>query len=307
MSNKVGIKAIQSILKKATQSNLSFFHHVGSASDSVLPKPSIAEVLDYSKNAISSSTVDIKDGMHVGLRKNILYNEFGDFVISYVFSAICVFDEWEDIWKTNTNDGRIFVRFYMDVAKLASLGITCMFIATRMFEQNFPFDVSPEFIGMIDVYIENESYVPVLLALMSERIYGFKNIQRAIVVDTGNDKYVLETIGTSISAMLYISNCIDFETLTVNNIEEAYEYFGIEAARELIRTLLGDDNGNIIADFMTRSGEVYAIDRGSIKRYERGYASYAFFERVKNGLQEIDDPIIDPMASIYSRLLKGLP
>src|ERR1700709_330088 len=50
VNDPVGLKAIQSIMQTATQSNLSFFHKAGTMSNSIISlSPSVQQLLDLSK------------------------------------------------------------------------------------------------------------------------------------------------------------------------------------------------------------------------------------------------------------------
>ncbi|KAJ3224079.1 hypothetical protein HK099_000291 [Clydaea vesicula] len=304
IDRSVGINSIQSILKNATQSNLSFFHVAGNVeSDSVLPRPSVADILDNSFVSKTSCTVRVKPGHEYGLRKRIMCTRVRDFV-THMNSSILNHhqDPWDCFWKEDID--KSYFRFYFDVRKMASLAITMKDIADTF--QNCNVVYSPDFIGILDVFYERKGNWNNIILHLDNIIGGDEKIKNAIVVKDSEEVITLNVIGSSIECLANNHEHILFETLTVNDIPDIYMNFGIEAAREVIYDLLDSQKAGLVADFMCRSGEVVSIGRKSIKKFDRGFASYTFFERLALGFRELDTPRVDRLTSVYSKIWRGI-
>jgi hypothetical protein len=305
LSSNYGIRAFQAILKNATQSNLSFFHHAGEIqSNLILPKPSIVETLELSKSAKTSSSIEIKKDCHLGLRKQVTNLKYKDFIQHIILNTFLKHEyEWEYTWR-DIPDDQIYLRVYVDVLKMASYGLTLADIASIVQKPNII--CSPDFLGIIDIVIESTEMEWLnIISLFENPINDCEKVSSSTIIHD-NGKYTLNMTGSSIKHMLSLSDKLHFETFYVNDIYDVYENFGIEAARELICDLLGGEVAETIANFMTRSGTIVPVGRNALKKYNRGFISYAFFENIRIGLQEVDENRIDNLRSKYSKLWRGI-
>jgi hypothetical protein len=98
--DRIGIKAVQSVLQKATQSNLSMFHNAGnimSKGNLIFPKPSITQILDVVNDSSCSMEATIKDYIYP---KDLCYIKFKDIVIKYTSSKYIPEDVDENCFYT---------------------------------------------------------------------------------------------------------------------------------------------------------------------------------------------------------------
>jgi hypothetical protein len=228
-----------------------------------------------------------------------------DFIKSYSISSIISSDRpYENIWIEGPSF-ETFIRLYFDVEKLFEYNIELSEIAAHITNQTPECRYSPTFMGMIDLLTDGiaQNILPILDHLKMFSL-GDENIKNCdIMMDY--DGYMLATIGSSIVKLCEFEDMVVLDSIRSNDIRDVYNTFGIEAARELIADLLEDKDG-IIADFMTRSGEIVPITKASLLKYNRGFISTAFFERFGDSVKLLQDSPVDPLETVYSRIFMGL-
>jgi len=152
--------------------------------------------------------------------------------------------------------------------------------------------------NVLTVHPENESYRELLQLgknIENVTLKGISDIKRVVIRKEDTiDEYVLYTEGSSLKHIGDLDG-VDMTRSTTNNINEIYEVFGIEAARnsiikEATDTLreqgLSVDVRHImlVADIMTVDGEVKAIGRHGISGEKASVLARAAFEVTVNHL-----------------------
>jgi RNA polymerase Rpb1, domain 5 len=293
---RVGIRAVQDVLSKATQSNLSMFHNAGNVtSDSVFPKPSISDVIDVSPSMLCSMNFKIshpiKKGDLVGLTFNDILKSFS------IFNEIDE-DEPENIWYSfgKYTAPKLFLRCYIDAKLLLSMGYTLETVATQTFN-DYDCCLSPDFMGIIDIVLEDTTELQNIFARFDTVLGGSFKIKDAVLIDD-----TVYTVGSDISLLLDIEQVLK-ATIVSNDINEVTKIYGIEAGRKVIQDLLDND---LLAKFMTRSGEVSAINKNNLSQYNRGFITDISYERIRYTLtKHLGSSIIDPLDSIYAKIWAG--
>ena len=123
--------------------------------------------------------------------------------------------------------------------------------------------------------------------ILSVRLKGIKGIKRVIVQKRG-DEFVLMTDGSNLEQVLGVKGVDPTRTRT-NNINEIERVLGIEAARRAIIDEIIDvleDQGldvdirhvMLVADIMTRTGEVKQIGRHGVSGEKESILARAAFE-----------------------------
>lgn len=125
------------------------------------------------------------------------------------------------------------------------------------------------------------------------KLEGVKGIRR-ILIKQENGQYVIYTEGSNLRE-LYKMKGVDKDQIYSNNIQEVYEFLGIEAAREAIireagqvleEQSLGVDIRHLmlVADMMTLTGEISAIGRHGISGSKTSVIAKAAFEETTKHL-----------------------
>lgn len=299
--SRVGIKAVQSILKLATQSNLSMFHNAGNiTNESVFPKPSVSDILDMSNSmtcTMSGNVIsDIKKCDLVGVT-------FGSLILSVVYSDFLDENSPDEIWYEYEIYIRpvSFVRFYIDSKKLISMNLTLSDIVTQIFP-SYKCCISPDFMGIIDIPVNKLSDIKSLVTVASTLLCGSQKIKDVICISNK-----IHTIGSDLNTLLFTVG-IDGNSITSNDIHDVEKTYGIEAARKLISSLLDIEGGDLIAKFMTRSGTVIPLNKSNVSIYNRGFVSDISYERIRSTITKhlsYDNSIIDPLDSVYAKIWAG--
>ncbi len=126
--------------------------------------------------------------------------------------------------------------------------------------------------------------------------------------------YTINTFGINMSDACYLKG-VDFSKTIINDVITVYNYYGIEAARNLIIRELDNAYGgkisynhySIIADIMTSRGILIKIYRADMPKLNVDVLSHASFEETVpvliNGavLEKTDD-----MSCVSSRIMAGL-
>ncbi len=176
--------------------------------------------------------------------------------------------------------------------------------------------------NVLTVHPENESYRELLQLgknIENVTLKGISDIKRVVIRKEDTiDEYVLYTEG-SLLKHIYDLDGVDMTRSTTNNINEIYEVFGIEAARnsiikEATDTLreqgLSVDVRHImlVADIMTVDGEVKAIGRHGISGEKASVLARAAFEVTVNHLLDAGTRgDVDELRGVTENVIVGQP
>ncbi len=153
--------------------------------------------------------------------------------------------------------------------------------------------------------------------ILNTKIKGIKGIKRAIVQKRG-DEYVIITDGSNLDGVLGIKG-VDASRIETNNLHEVESVLGIEAARELITREIKkvlDDQGldvdmrhvELVADIMTRTGEVRQIGRHGVTGEKTSvFAKAAFEVTVKHLLDAAARGDVEEFRGVVENIIIGQP
>ncbi len=176
--------------------------------------------------------------------------------------------------------------------------------------------------NVLTVHPENESYRELLQLgknIENVTLKGISDIKRVVIRKEDTiDEYVLYTEG-SLLKHIYDLDGVDMTRSTTNNINEIYEVFGIEAARNSIIKEATDtlrEQGlevdvrhiMLVADIMTVDGEVKAIGRHGISGEKASVLARAAFEVTVNHLLDAGTRgDIDELRGVTENVIVGQP
>lgn len=306
MTDFVGIKAVQSVLKNATQSNLSMFHNAGNVSSDILPRISIKDLLSGSKKYGSYSMASITTD-DVRIRRKFIYRQFKDFLLNFSLSDYIGKDDpiGRCIYEyMGISPPESFMRFYLDPKKFVPIGYTLQEIADIAFD-TCNFYVSPDFMGIIDVINDGRLKILSIDSILNVILNGYPGVENAIVSD-GN----LYLFNSCIEAMLNEEFVVK-KTIVSNDIYDVEKHFGIEAAKKIMVDLMGSDDKNvyIIVNYMTRSGKIIPLRNDNLSKYNKKFITDISFERARDTLisylSNDEYSTYDPMMSIKAKIWAG--
>lgn len=306
----VGIRAIQSILMSATQMNLSHFHTAGmdGAARSALA-PTAAEAMNASYANVSMTFESDEDVR--SLRKHLVGADLKSFVVT-VGGSFTVLPDHENVWYEaggrHMSDGTV-IRFYIDYIKMMNHGLTLADLARESFGGDVVTNVSPDFMGMIDVEVPNE-HLSQWLSRMGRRVCGTPNVKscdrldesRAAKLRPSASTARVVTVGTDVMAVSKVDS-VSGNTITSNNAAEVEHRYGIEAAAGVMRGLTGSA---VVSDFMTRTGRLLPFTKNSAEVRSKGLLSSMGFERPKEDIKKAIAGRADFGAtSVYESIITG--
>ncbi|ARM75837.1 DNA-directed RNA polymerase subunit A'' [Acidianus manzaensis] len=153
--------------------------------------------------------------------------------------------------------------------------------------------------------------------ILGTKIKGIKGIKRAIVQKRG-DEYIIITDGSNLEGVLGIKG-VDVSRVETNNLHEVESVLGVEAARELIMKEIKkvlDDQGldvdirhiELVADIMTRTGEVKQIGRHGVTGEKTSVFARAAFEvTVKHLLDAAARGDVEDFKGVVENIIIGQP
>ena len=298
----IGIRAMQSILMSATQTSLSHFHTAGMASGATSGvRPSPAEAMDSvytGENTAMRFRVGSVDVKH--LRRHMVGATLGSFVLT-VGSSFAVLPERENLWyeilnKPMNND---IMRMYIDSRRMLEHGLTLDMLARGAFGSDCSWNVSPDFMGMIDVEISGV-HMSSWLSRMEASVCGTPNIKSC---NLAND--VAVTRGTNMLAAARTPG-VDRSTIMSNNVCEVEGVLGVEAAVGVLTKLVGS---RIVSDFMARTGTVLPFSKRSKEIHGKGLLTSMGFERpkedIKDAVMNSTGILVHPVP-VYESIMTGL-
>jgi DNA-directed RNA polymerase subunit A" len=282
----VGNVAAQSIGEPGTQMTLKTFHYAGVAELNVtLGLPRLIEIVDARKNpSTPMMTVYLEE------------DESTDPVKAREVAQRIELTRIDNIAQgieVDLLNRAIVVRLDQDL--MEDKGITPQLVVTKLkVLRKIELDLDEDK-NIIYIRIQSEDfgdYQKLLERIRSTPIKGVKGVKRVMIrkemTQSGKEEYLLYTEGTNLSQAIKIPG-VDSTRTTSNNVHEIAETLGIEAARNaLIREaqeVLGEQGLDVdvrhimlVADLMTRTGEIRQIGRHGISGEKESVLARAAFE-----------------------------
>lgn len=331
----IGIRCVQSILMSATQKSLSHFHTAGMISAGNAISPSAADAMN-SKYASTNTSMkfntatprevcarEVCQGVVAlnnieEIRGSIVGATLKDFIVFFKSTVMGYLPERESIWykvkQPSRDEMRLLkenkihlLRFYIDYNKIKQYGLTLENIASKFFEQDYSRDctvyTSPDFMGMMDVWFTEPTWLPSFLSKMSKIICGTPEI---LSCDVLSNNTTIVTTGSNIMALSRLPS-IDKNTITSNNVKDVEQCFGIEAASLILSNITGS---TIVSDFMTRTGKVLPFYKNTKETYRKGLLTSMGFERpkedIKLTLTRSNISPCFPVRTVYESIMTGM-
>ena len=347
----IGIRSIQSIMMSATQMNLSHFHTAGMSSSGILGgvrAPSAADAMNsiYTKNNTSMkfTTSALKSTKNTNkqlryFRKHLVGASLGDFVRK-IGSNITELNPRENIWytaKENSSCGPseihgVLLRIYIDYNKMYNHGLTLENLAQEIFGNDCSWNVSPDFMGMIDISVP-DTHISQWLSRIKNRVCGTSDVLSCDLLGQSDSDTFSDSDGISPrTSAAFLENClsrvskygtfftrgtnvlaacktpgINKSTIELNNVISVEKHFGIEAAAKILASLTGNV---IVSDFMARTGRVLPFSKHSNEVSNKGLLTSMGFERPKDDIQREINTLgkqhsLAKKSSVYEHIITG--
>ena len=305
-----GVVSAQSIGEPGTQMTMRTFHYAGVAEINVtLGLPRLIEIVDARKNPSTPM-------MSVYLTEDYAKDRDMARKLAWNIEATHI----SHLGSLSTDITEMLVTIELNEKVITQRNITPEEVAEKLEEE---LGSTVEIDGnVLMVHPENESYRELLqLSKNVENVTlkGISDIKRVVIRKEDTiDEYVLYTEGSSLKHIADLDG-VDMTRSTTNNINEIYEVFGIEAARnsiikEATDTLreqgLSVDVRHImlVADIMTVDGEVKAIGRHGISGEKASVLARAAFEVTVNHLLDAGTRgDIDELRGVTENVIVGQP
>lgn len=305
-----GVVSAQSIGEPGTQMTMRTFHYAGVAEINVtLGLPRLIEIVDARKNPSTPM-------MSVYLTEDYAKDRDMARKLAWNIEATHI----SHLGSLSTDITEMLVTIELNEKVITQRGITPEEVAEKLEDE---LGSTVEIDGnVLMVHPENESYRELLqLSKNVENVTlkGISDIKRVVIRKEDTiDEYVLYTEGSSLKHIDDLDG-VDMTRSTTNNINEIYEVFGIEAARnsiikEATDTLreqgLSVDVRHImlVADIMTVDGEVKAIGRHGISGEKASVLARAAFEVTVNHLLDAGmRGDVDELRGVTENVIVGQP
>jgi len=305
-----GVVSAQSIGEPGTQMTMRTFHYAGVAEINVtLGLPRLIEIVDARKNPSTPM-------MTVYLTEDYAKDRDMARKLAWNIEATHI----SHLGSLSTDITEMLVTIELNEKVITQRNITPEEVAEKLEEE---LGSTVEIDGnVLMVHPENESYRELLqLSKNVENVTlkGISDIKRVVIRKEDTiDEYVLYTEGSSLKHIDDLDG-VDMTRSTTNNINEIYEVFGIEAARnsiikEATDTLreqgLSVDVRHImlVADIMTVDGEVKAIGRHGISGEKASVLARAAFEVTVNHLLDAGmRGDVDELRGVTENVIVGQP
>ena len=301
----IGIRETQSLLRTVTQRSLSHFHTAGMNNTSISNRqvPSIADGME-SRYTSKNTSMTFQTSFETKELKRAIVGKDMLWFVRMVRGSYLELPDEENLWYevndqsnmfSDDNPDEVIIRFYIDYLKLIEYDLTLKALAVSCFG-DAPVTVSPDFLGMIDLKVE-DGYVLRWLEQMGNTVCGTPDIVSAQI-----EGHVAVTGGSSILAVSR-ENRVDKKTLQSNHVADVEKHLGIEAAAYALDHII--DN-KIVSDFMTRTGKVLPFSKYSKEINRRGILISAGLERPRNDIRAaIISKKWDAYSSVYADIMVG--
>lgn len=275
----IGVITAQSVGEPSTQMTLNTFHFAGVATQSVEGLPRLIEILDVKKNLEQPM-------MKIYLKEKFKDEKNLKFVANKIkesklidFSNNIDIDTEEKLVKIDL-DSKSLKQFKIEPESLISYLDRKVRTSAEIVDNKTLVLKGTATSGLTDLMGIKE------LALNSI-VFGIKGIKDVSLIKE-NDEFVILTQGISLKNVLKIEE-IDETRLYCNNINEMFDNFGIEAARNLIiheimevvrsqGLSINERHVLLIADVMTYTGEPRGMTRYGIVADKMNVLTKASFE-----------------------------
>ena len=305
-----GVVSAQSIGEPGTQMTMRTFHYAGVAEINVtLGLPRLIEIVDARKNPSTPM-------MTVYLTEDYANDRDMARKLAWNIEATHI----SHLGSLSTDITEMLVTIELNEKVITQRNITPEEVAEKLEDE---LGSTVEIDGnVLMVHPENESYRELLqLSKNVENVTlkGISDIKRVVIRKEDTiDEYVLYTEGSSLKHIDDLDG-VDMTRSTTNNINEIYEVFGIEAARNSIIKEATDtlrEQGlevdvrhiMLVADIMTVDGEVKAIGRHGISGEKASVLARAAFEVTVNHLLDAGmRGDIDELRGVTENVIVGQP
>ena len=305
-----GVVSAQSIGEPGTQMTMRTFHYAGVAEINVtLGLPRLIEIVDARKNPSTPM-------MTVYLTEDYAHDRDMARKLAWNIEATHI----SHLGSLSTDITEMALIIELNEKVINQREVTPEEVAVKL-EDELGLDVMIDG-NVLTVHPENESYRELLQLgknIENVTLKGISDIKRVVIRKEDTiDEYVLYTEGSSLKHIDDLDG-VDMTRSTTNNINEIYEVFGIEAARnsiikEATDTLreqgLSVDVRHImlVADIMTVDGEVKAIGRHGISGEKASVLARAAFEVTVNHLLDAGTRgDIDELRGVTENVIVGQP
>ncbi|MCD4809670.1 MAG: DNA-directed RNA polymerase subunit A'' [Methanosarcinales archaeon] len=305
-----GVVSAQSIGEPGTQMTMRTFHYAGVAEINVtLGLPRLIEIVDARKNPSTPM-------MSVYLTEDYAHDRDMARKLAWNIEATHI----SHLGSLSTDITEMALMIELNEKVINQREITPEEVAGKL-EDELGLAVLIDG-NVLTVHPENESYRELLQLgknIENVTLKGISDIKRVVIRKEDTiDEYVLYTEGSSLKHIGDLDG-VDMTRSTTNNINEIYEVFGIEAARnsiikEATDTLreqgLSVDVRHImlVADIMTVDGEVKAIGRHGISGEKASVLARAAFEVTVNHLLDAGTRgDIDELRGVTENVIVGQP
>ena len=300
----VGIVAAQSIGEPGTQMTLRTFHYAGVAELNVtLGLPRLIEIVDARKSP--STPV-----MQISLDEEHKKSEDKAREIAQKLTYTVMDDVIDQVQVDLREEAVIFT---VNTEKMNILGVTLEDVSTSI---PFKYEKKDDYTFIISLTEEKTGNPELLIEeLIEASIKGIPEINR-VLTTTENDEWVIRTDGSNLEGALNI-NGIDPLQTTTNNIHEIAEILGIEAARNALvqeaHNVLEEQGLDVdlrhvmlVADIMTKTGDVQQIGRHGISGEKSSVLARAAFELT---IQHLVNAALtgetDPLKGVIENIIVG--
>jgi len=305
-----GVVSAQSIGEPGTQMTMRTFHYAGVAEINVtLGLPRLIEIVDARKNPSTPM-------MTINLTKEYAQDREMARKLAWEIEATHI----SHLGGISTDIGEMALIVELNKKVILQRDLTPQKIG-EILESELGV---PVFIKGLTLTIRpaNESYRELLQlgkSLESVVIKGLKAIKRVVIRKEENiDEYVLYTEGSALYDVADLEG-VDMTRSSTNNINEIYEVFGIEAARNSIIKEATDtlrEQGltvdirhiMLVSDIMSVDGEVKPIGRHGISGEKASVLARAAFEVTVNHL--LDAGVrgdVDHLLGVTENVIVGQP
>jgi len=300
----VGIVAAQSIGEPGTQMTLRTFHYAGVAELNVtLGLPRLIEIVDARKSP-STPVMDIY------LISKYRRSEKKAREVAQKLTYTVIDDVIDSV---NVDLREEAVRIILDPDRMDTLGVDVTDV-----EKAIPFSYTKEKDNTYLISLEEDKArdpEPIIKHVTEAKIKGIPEIKR-VLTTVEDGEWVIRTDGSNLEGALRVEG-VDPTRTTTNNIHEIALIFGVEAARNTLikeaHAVLTEQGLDVdirhvmlVADIMTKTGEVQQIGRHGISGEKSSVLARAAFELTIQHL--VDAAIkgeIDPLKGVIENIIVG--
>jgi DNA-directed RNA polymerase subunit A" len=307
----IGIVAAQSISEPATQLTMETYHEAGGAQVSLTAGlPRLIEIVDARREPKTPS-------MEVYLTEEY-NNKEGAKEVARKLREV----KFEDLVTQDTIDiMQLEVEYVLNEDLLEDYDVDMEDVKQRVKEDVRKAKIEIDGNKIILTSSEDDYDLRDLKDLKNDteeaRIKGLKGIDQVVINDEG-DEWQLQTAGTALRKTLKMKEVDDTRT-TSNHLFEIKRVLGVEALRKKIieevnMTLekqgIGIDDRHImlLADMMTREGELQGTTRYGLVGEKESLLARAVFEETKKHLREGTlRGETDPLDGVVENIVTGQP